>query len=279
MSAPTRLRVEHLDHALGITEARPRLSWQLPAGCRIQRAYQVRMGQWDSGRVESGESVLVDVGAPPLSSREHRAWQVRVWTDAGLSDWSAPSWLEAGLLHPDDWRAGWIRPAEDVVAAPGERPAHLLRGTLTLPDAVASARVHVTAEGLYELFVNGVRVGDDELTPGFTDYRHTVQVQTYDVGALLRPGGNTVSAVLSDGWFRGVNGMFRDSDCFGDRTALLLQMHLTLPNGTEEVFCTDATWRSTTGPITRADLLGGVTADLRAEPAERSAADALDGAG
>ncbi|MEV0750635.1 MULTISPECIES: family 78 glycoside hydrolase catalytic domain [Streptomyces] len=266
MSAPTRLRVEFLDDAHGITEPRPRLSWLLPSDCRVQHAYQLRMGEWDSGKVESGESVLVATGAPPLRSRERRAWQVRVWTDAGRSDWSAPSWLEAGLLEPEDWQAAWIQPAEETVAAAGERPAHLLRGILTLPGAVTTARAHVTAEGIYELFVNGVRIGDDELTPGFTDYRSTLQVQTYDVGSLLRPGANTVGAVLSDGWFRGVNGMFRDADCFGTRTALLLQMHLTLHDGTEDVFCTDATWTSTTGGITRADLLGGVTADLRAEP-------------
>lgn len=266
MTAPTLLRVEHLDQALGITVPQPRLSWRLPEGSRVQSAYQVRMGSWDSGRVGSRESVLVDVGAPPLRSREARPWRVRVWTDQGVSDWSTEAVVEAGLMAPSDWSAQWVRPAEDVVPPAGHRPAYLLRRGFSLGGPVGSARAYVTAQGVYELFVNGSRVGDAELTPGFTDYRTRLQVQTFDVGSLLRNGQNAVGAVLSDGWFRGVNGMFRDADCFGHRTALLVQLHATLADGSEVVVTTDSGWRSATGGIREADLMGGMVVDHGQEP-------------
>lgn len=278
MSAPSRLRVEHLDAALGITVPRPRLSWQLPRGSRKQIAFQIRMGDWDSGRVESPDSVLVDVGAPELRSRERRIWHVRVWTDVGLSDWSESSLIEAGLLEPADWTAAWVSPAEPALPPPGRRPAHLLRGSVTLPNAVRLARAYVTAHGVCELYVNGVRIGDDELTPGFTDYRSIVQVRTYDVGPLLATGHNIVGAVLSDGWFRGINGVFRDVNCFGDRTALLVELHVALVDGTELVAGTNPGWRSTVGSVTRADLIEGVTADLRQEPVGWANSDFEDAA-
>lgn len=266
MSVPTSLRVEHLDDPLGTTVARPRLSWRLPRGTRCQRAWQVRAGEWDSGRVESAESVLVDVGMPPLASRERRPWRVRVWTDQGPSGWSDEAVVEAGLLHPEDWTARWIRPAEDSPGAPGSRPAYVLRHAFPLCGEAVTARAYVTARGVYELVVNGVRVGDAELTPGFTDYRSTLQVQTYDIGPLLVPGDNVVGAVLSDGWFRGVNGMFRDSDCFGDHTELLVQVHVELEDGTHTVVGTGSGWRSAVGSLLVADLMGGTVTDLRREP-------------
>jgi len=265
-TTPHRLRVEHLDLPLGITIARPRLSWQLPRLAQTQLAYQVQAGDWDSGRVDSPDNVLVEVAAPPLHSRERRSWRVRVWTDQGRSDWSTEAVVEAGLLNSSDWTASWIRPAEAVVPPAGQRPAHLLRRVFTLDQPIAAARGYATAQGVYELFVNGARVGDAELTPGFTDYRTALQVQTYDLGESLSQGTNVVAAVLSDGWFRGINGMFRDADCFGDRTALLLQLHLTLADGTELVLGTDPQWCSRVGAITSADLMEGITADLRRDP-------------
>ena len=150
----------------------------------------------------------------------------------------------------------------------GQRPAHLLRRAFTLDQPVITARAYATAQGVYELFVNGDRVGDAELTPGFTDYRTALQVQTYDLSETLTEGTNVVAAVLSDGWFRGINGMFRDADCFGDRTALVVQLHLTLADGTDVVLGTDPLWRSSVGAIIGADLMEGITADLRLEPTD-----------
>ncbi|HEY0534399.1 MAG TPA: alpha-L-rhamnosidase N-terminal domain-containing protein [Actinoplanes sp.] len=147
---PYGLRVEHLDHPLGIHTAVPRFSWRLPDGTARQEAYRIRTSNgWDTGRVVSERSLLIPYAGPALRSSERVTWQVKAWP----SGWSEPRWFEMGLLSPRDWTARWIEPSEPLV-----------RTTFT----GRPSRLHITAHGIYEAFVNGVRVGDAELTPGFT---------------------------------------------------------------------------------------------------------------
>jgi alpha-L-rhamnosidase len=213
--------------------------------------------------VESADNVYVPWGGAPLVARQQVDWRVRVWTDQGHSDWSEQDSWEMGLLDPTDWVATFVAPVEPKPAPPGRRPAHLLRRAFELPAASSRARAYVTAHGLYELYLNGKRVGDLELTPGFTAYRSHLEVQTYDVAAHLRPGSNTVCAVLSDGWFRGQVGFTREHDTYGDHTALLAQIEIDLVDGSHVVLGTDAGWEAATGPITAADLIEGQRVDLR----------------
>ena len=216
--APRRLRVEHLEEALGIDVVAPRLSWQLAAPATRQEAYRLEVGTWSSGWVESDECVLVPYDGPAVGSRTRLEWRVQVRTDAGVSAWSAWSWWETGLLRTDDWTARWISPVEvDPLPPAGERPASVLRTRFTVTEPRSSARIHATAHGLYELFLDGVRVGDQELTPGYTSYRSRVQVQTYDVTTLLGAGEHELRAVLSDGWYRGKVGFTREHDSYGSR--------------------------------------------------------------
>ncbi|MFD0691910.1 family 78 glycoside hydrolase catalytic domain [Actinomadura fibrosa] len=270
MSAPTDLRVEYRPAPLGLTERAPRIGWRLPSGARAQRAYRISGTAggraWNTGWVESDRSLFVPYGGPPLVSREAVRCAVQVRTDAGLSAWSEPVEWEMGLLDPGDWVADWIGPAEDEVPPPGFRPGYHLRGEFTVERAVTRARVYATAHGLYELFLNGERVGDRELTPGFTAYRSHLHVQAYDVTGLVRTGGNVLGAVLSDGWYRGRTSYHRLPDGFGDRTALLVQLHADHEDGTATVAGTGPGWRSAIGTIRAADFFDGVAADLRAEP-------------
>ncbi|MBW8481254.1 family 78 glycoside hydrolase catalytic domain [Actinomadura parmotrematis] len=270
MSAPTDLRVEHRPAPLGLTERAPRISWRLPPGTAAQRAYRIKGGAgdrpWDTGWVTSDRSLFVPYGGPPPASREEVRCAVQVRTDAGLSSWSAPIRWETGLLDRDDWVAGWIGPAEGAVPPAGFRPAHHLRGGFTVDRAVARARVYATAQGLYELFLNGERVGDAELAPGFTAYRSHLHVQAYDVTGAVRRGANVLGAVLSDGWFRGRTSYHRLPDGFGDRTALLVQLHVDHEDGTTTVAGTGPDWRSAVGAVKAADFFDGVAADLRDEP-------------
>jgi alpha-L-rhamnosidase len=269
---PTRLRVEHLDEPLGMTERAPRLSWTLPHGSTVQQAYRIRAGDWDSGRIDSGESVLVPYGGPPLHARERVSWQVMAWAGGVASEWSAPSAWEMGLLAPGDWSAQWIEPPEEP-GAPGERPAHLLRHAFTLRSRPAQARVYATAHGIYELFLNGVRVGDHELAPGFTAYRSILHVQAHDVTDLLVAGRNVIGAVLSDGWYRGRFGFTRQPDCYGDRVALLAQLHAD-----DVVVGTGPDWSAATAEIVAADLMDGQVVDLaRVRPGWSDADGAPDG--
>jgi len=262
VNKPTRPRVEHLDEALGIHFDAPRLSWWLPAGSSAQTAYRIRTRDWDSGWVAGEQSVLVPYTGPIPGRGQRTTWQVKVHTDLGESDWSQPSSWEPGLA-PADWTAAWIEPAQDPVPEPGRRPAQLLRHEFTLHAVPTTARVYATAHGVYELFVNGTRVGDQELTPGYTAYRSRLAVQTHDVTALLRPGANVIGAVLSDGWFRGQITSRLTPDAFGTRTAFLAELHAVAEDGSATVIGTGPRWRSTTAEIVAADLMAGQRTDLR----------------
>ena len=162
-----------------------------------------------------------------------------------------------------DWRARWIAPVEGDDIPPRQRPAHQLAGAVHLDGDVVRAVLHVTAHGLYEAFVNGSRVGDQELTPGWTAYRSRLQVQSFDVTDLLRAGANVIGALLSDGWWRGQNSVARRVDDYGTTTALLAQLDITLADGSTRTFGTDASWRSAPSHILRADLIAGEVHDLR----------------
>ncbi len=261
----SRLRVEHLSDALGIGTARPRFSWWLPDGARAQFAYRIRTDNgWDTGRVESSDGVLVEYGGPALRSGQRVEWQVRVWTDAGESEWSDTCAFELGLLDAEDWSARWIAPVEREPAPAGSRPAMLVRGELELPDVqVARARLYATAHGIYEAFVNGARAGDAELTPGFTEYRDRVQVQAYDITRLVRPGRNALGAIVSDGWFRGQVGLPRAHDQWGSKLAFLAEARVEFADGSVVVAGTGSDWRSARSHIQAADLIAGQSVDLR----------------
>ncbi len=255
MAAPTHLRAEHRgDAVLGLGDPRPRLSWQLPDGTRRQVAYAIELNGEDTGRTDSDASALVPWPAQPVPSRRRVQWRVKVWTDAGESAWSEPAWFETGLLHAADWVARWIEPQET------ERSAHVLRRTFELHAPGADARLYATAHGIYETFLNGSRIGDVELAPGFTSYPTTLHVQTYDVGDLLVEGENRWEVVLSDGWWRGRTGFFQSTDGYGSTLAFLGQLHA---DGT--VVTTGDGWESATGPLRRADLMAGQREDHRAE--------------
>jgi len=271
------LRCEYKENPIGIDVAQPRLSWQLTADGRgvMQAAYQVRVAPseaglttspiWDTGRVDSDQSIHVVYDGPALVSRQRYYWQVRVWDgDGAASDWSAPAFWEMGLLDPSDWQASWISPAwdEDLTAA---QPAPLLRTTFAVEGQVQAARAYVTSLGLYEVELNGRRVGDHVFTPGWTSYDTRLQYQTYDVADLLQPGDNAIGAMLADGWYRGHMTWSMRRNVYGDHLALLLQLQITYADGSVQTVGSDASWKAATGPILMADLYNGENYDARLE--------------
>ena len=276
LPAPARLRVEHLREAFGITETAPRLSWTPPAGTVQQTAYRISADNgWDTGKITSARHLLVPYSGPALQSRSRFEWRVRTWnTDADgtetASAWSDPMPVELGLLDSGDWTGQWIGPEEPDVPAPGDRPGYALHKAFTLDTAPETARAYATAHGIYELFLNGERVGDQQLTPGSTSYNTTLQVQAYDITALLRPGTNTIRAVLTDGWYRGTFGYTRDAGMYGSSTALLAQLEMQ-SGGSRTVIGTDGSWLVSLTEILSADLMAGQRTDFRAGTADGGA--------
>ncbi|MCV2394403.1 glycoside hydrolase family 78 protein [Actinotalea sp. M2MS4P-6] len=276
------LRVEHHapPSALGTGEARPRLSWQIARapGSYRQAAYEVSWRttapdgtttEESSSVTASADQVLVPWPGAPLAPR-HRA-EVRARTQdaaTGLwGPWSEPVVVERGL-GPDDWRAELVGPGYPE-GPEDDRRAPLVRGRFTVPTgSVAAARLHVTAHGLVEVELNGTRVGQDELHPGWTPYAERLRVRTYDVTGQVRPGENAIGAWLADGWFRGRFGFEGGTtDIYGDHVGVLAQLEITLDDGSTVTIGSDATWRSAPGPLTRASLYDGERIDLRLLPA------------
>ena len=279
------LTTEYKENPLGIDQQQPRLSWQLKAERRgvRQTAYQIRVAAsdadltrgrmlvWDSGRVASGESVLRPYAGPALASGRRYVWQVKVWDDTGASSaWSENAWWEMGLLAQTDWHGHWIEPAlpEDTTK-PG--PSPLLRRDFTLAGEVVRARAYVTGHGLYELFINGQRVGDQLFTPGWTSYNKRLQYQTYDVTALLKKGPNAVGASLGSGWYRSALAWGDNRNLYGKSLGLLLQLDVTYKNGHTETIVSDASWKASTGPIVASEIYLGEVYDARREQAGWSA--------
>lgn len=269
MNPPTHLRTDHVSEAFGITNTLPKFSWTPPRGTVRQSAYQLTASNgWDTGRVDSGAHLFVPYTGPSLGSRDRFDWKVRTWNTGadGIeteSGWSESMSVELGLLHPADWSARWIGPGEPAVPAPGERPGYALHRDFTLESAPESARAYATAHGIYELFINGRRVGDQQLTPGSTSYHSSLQVQTYDVADLLRAGSNSVRSVLTDGWFRGSFGFTRDADMYGTQTAFLAQLEIE-SGGARTVIGTDESWLVSATEIVSADLMAGQRVDFHA---------------
>jgi alpha-L-rhamnosidase len=191
------LRVDYLDSPLGLDAREPRLSWKLDSTRKNERQsrFRVRLSNgWE--RDAKTERTFVDYDGPPLVSRERYTFTVESWNrDGSLAAEAESSW-EMGLLDPGDWKASWI----GLSTGPGSAPSPYLRKDLTLERAVKRARLYATALGVYELHLNGERVGDSYFAPGWTDYRKRLQYQTYDVTELVREGENALIAVLGDGW-------------------------------------------------------------------------------
>jgi alpha-L-rhamnosidase len=274
----TDLRTEYLATPFGTDVSRPRLSWRLASTRRntVQTAYEVAVSTdsmgllagrsllWSSGRVPSDLSVFANYGGPALRSATRYFWRVRVWDAGGASDWSAPSWWETGLLRGSDWSARWIRPPDAHRDSAGG-PAPMLRRTFALTRPVRSARLYVTSLGLYEVELNGHRVGADAFAPGWTSYGKRLQYQTYDVTGLLAEGGNAIGATLGDGWYRGHLGFNDRQNLYGRRVALLLQLEVRYADGRTERIVSDTDWKAATGPILMSDIYGGETYDARRE--------------
>jgi alpha-L-rhamnosidase len=276
LAAPVALKFEH-GPVLGIGSPAPRLSWQVPSAEPgfAQSAYQVEVTRTGAAvvTVESGEQILVPWPVEPLVSRETASVRVRVQSGGEWSPWSDPATVEAGLLTPGDWSARFVSPAG---IGGLDAPAPVLTGTVTLPENVVSARLYATAHGLYRAELNGRRVGDDELAPGWTAYQHRLRYQTYDVTDLVRAGANRLVVRLGNGWYRGRLG-FRDQRAlYGDRLALLAQLEVTTADGATHRLATDGSWTAREGTVVADDLYDGQRTDLTRAPGAEGPVEIVD---
>lgn len=258
-----RLRTEYLKNPLGIDIEQPRLMWNCGGGVK-QTAYQIVSDSWDSGRVVSDS--MQAVYPRELHSRQRVSWKLRLWDENGEpGEWSE-SFFEMGLLEESDWQAKWI--TGDYIPNKKERyPVDCFRRVFLLEKPVASARLYITACGLYEASLGGKKIGAFCFAPGYTDYRKRVQYQTYDVTELLRRGENELTVQLADGWYRGSCGAWGLKNQYGAETKLLAQMEIRYADGTEDRIVSDESWQwSNDGPIRFADNKDGEIVEAFREP-------------
>ena len=303
------LRCEYDWNPLGVQVAAPRLSWELrpaegvpPARRRGRRqtAWQVLVASseeklaanlgdlWDSRKVKSGQSAHVPYAGKRLRSRMRCFWKVRAWSDAAgggaapsqPGPWSEPACFEMGLLHERDWTAKWITFSPPPIFEMKLSPAPMLRKAFTLQKPVRSARACVCGIGYHELYINGEKVGDRVLDPGFTRYDKRALYVTHDVTARLAPGRNTIGIILGNGWF---NQHARDIWNFHtapwrDKPRAVMQLHVDYADGSKEVVCTDSTWKGDSGPIVFDGVRNGEVYDARLEKPGWASPDCDDAA-
>ncbi len=287
--APVQLRCEYLMNPLGIDAVRPRLSWALSSAQRgqTQSAYQVLVASspamladgkadlWDSGKVKSNESLNVVYAGKLLRSGACVHWKIRVWDRAGRpSDWSAPGWWEMALLKADDWHGLWISRDELPLTRDedhyAEHPAPLLRKAFKIDKKVVRARAYVSGLGYYELRINGRKVGDHLLDPGWTTYAKRVLYATYDVTDLLASGENVVGIALGNGWYNPLPmrmwGRYnlREHLTVGQPRGIL-QLNVDYADGSQQMVVTDEGWKVGDGPILRNSVYLGEVYDARRE--------------
>ena len=217
------LRAEYLDRPIGLDITKPRFFWNCEGGVK-QTAYQIVVKKeggeilWDTGKVFSERMTHIRYEGKPMQSRDRVEWSVKLWDENGIEgEWST-SWFEMGLLKSEDWKAKWI--SGDYTPKKNTRyPVDCFKKEFTVPKKVKKARLYITACGLYQAKLNGNKVGKFCLAPGFTDYRHRLQYQTYDATELLKEGiTNELEIHLADGWYRGSIGCFGATNVFGSKS-------------------------------------------------------------
>ncbi len=274
-------RCEYRREPLGIDVVEPQLSWQVTSSTRGQKqlAYQImvastladlqadRSDLWDSGRVDSEESIHVPYQGKPLGSGQRCYWKVKAWGhDGAVSEWSEPTWWEMGLLGEGAWRGNWIsdgKPLPDTNAGFFEDdPAPLFRKEFTVKGEVRRARLSLSGLGYVEASLNGHRVGDQYLDPIWTIPGQRVYSSVYDVSSDLQPGSNCIGVTLGNGWYNPlplrmwgrVN--LRERLIVG-RPRFIAQLQIEYANGTSDTIVSDATWKVAPGPILRNSIYLG----------------------
>jgi alpha-L-rhamnosidase len=269
------LTCEHLINPIGIDVQKPRLSWKManPQRNILQTAYQIMVSTnnlfdkkgliWDSGKVESNESILQEYGGKALEMGKRYYWVVKVWDNKNAeSAWSNVAYWEMGIPA---WQAIWIDPEQEIDPKVSQ-PSPLLRKEFNLAKKVLSARLYVTSRGLNTMFINGQRISDYYFTPGWTSYQKHFQYFTFDVTNQLQSGKNAIGAMMGDGWYRGFLAWENNRNVWGQRLGLLAQINITFVDGTTQTIATDNTWKATNkGPVRMSDIYNGEIYDARME--------------
>jgi len=268
---------EGFTNPLGFYDPNPTFSWKLPVSedVKSQSAYQIVVASssdllpdnadlWDTEKQDTCQSVWIKYAGKALQSRQKVYWQIKYWNQDGeASKWSDINHFELGLLNNSDWKGKWvgldtakdsIRGKENVII---HKPQYLRKG-FELSNDLALARLYITAKGVFDVSLNGENVSDDVMSPGFTTYDKRIETLTYDVTDLIESGQNTIGVELASGWYSGrlLWGTTPWDNSISPK--VLVQLEITMKDGTKEIIISDETWKGTTnGPLQFAEIYDG----------------------
>lgn len=252
------MRCEHLDSPIGIDACAPRLSWMLPEGFVKQKSYRIAVGTdsvsvscgdgnvWDSGMVSS-DDILVRYAGPALEPFTRYYWKVTAW-DRDMSAACSPvASFETGMMGMENWQGCWISDHNGRE----HKPAPYFRKEFPIEKKVKSARAYIAVGGLYELYINGEKIGNHRLDPMYTRYDRRNLYVTYDITGQLRDGGNAVGVLLGNGWYNHQSGAVWDFDNapWRNRPAFCLDIRIEYEDGTSEVVKSDLDWKTSDGAL------------------------------
>lgn len=255
------LQCEYLIDPIGIDAAHPRLKWKLEDGRpgAVQQAYRILVATdpealnqgkghiWDSGRVGS-DAILVTYGGAPLEPFTRYYWRVQIWDKDGNQATNPPTaFFETGMMGSANWHGAWITDTRDVDL----RPAPYFRKSFAVDKKIKSARAYIAVAGLYELHLNGERVGDHELDPMYTRFDRRNLYVTYDVTELLKEGKNAIGVLLGNGWYnhQSTAVWYFHQAPWRARPKFCLDLRLTYEDGSTEVIGSDRDWKTALSPV------------------------------
>jgi hypothetical protein len=275
--SPASLRCEYRVNPQGVDVLQPRFSWTLesPERGQSQSAYQILVAssrnaldagqadEWDSGKVASRESVGVAYGGKPLSSHLRCYWKVRTWDQNDVpSEWSPVASWSMGILHPEDWQATWIAWSRTAI---NSGPLPMFRREFSVARKVTRATAYISGLGFFELYLNGRKVGDHVLEPGWTNYRRTNLYATYDVGDFLRSGANAIGVLLGNGMYNVAGGRYVKFTASFGRPKFILHLRIEYDDGTTQTIVSDESWKVAPSPTRFSCIYGGEDYDARDE--------------
>lgn len=256
------LRTEYQKDPIGLNCRRPRFSWKIETEERntLQKSYRIQVSLdekkvWDSGKVESQESVLIAYSGEELLPETIYRVHLSVEDNHGNRA-EGEMQFETGIFSTQDFQAEMIThdfPDEETACPVFER-------TFAISKKVRRARVFATAQGVYELALNGCRIGADRMTPGWTSYHHRLQYQIYDITEHLKEE-NRLEMTVANGWYKGILGFYCQPNIYGNRVGAFAEIHLFYEDGSREVIATDESWTVRTGEIRYSEIYMGETID------------------
>ena len=273
---PATLKCEYLTNPIGIDAPHPRLTWQLAdsrQGAK-QIAYQITIGtdslavsrgqgnSWQTNKINSSINLITYQGKA-LQPFTKYYWSLSLWDTSGKETTAATASFETGMLQMKNWKGTWISDGGDIHT----KPAPYFRKTFETTKKITSARAYIAAAGLYELYINGQRIGDHRLDPMYTRFDRRNLYITYDVTAQLQNGKNAIGVVLGNGWynFQSIGVWDFERAPWRNRPAFCLDVRITYDDGSVETITSDKSWKTSSGPITYNSIYTGEQYDARLE--------------